>query len=173
MPGITLHFVLASRVLQRWSAAPGTAPFDLDDPVARNAFYHGAVGPDIGYLPGGHRILSELAHQVSTGKLTGRLIQSARTPSERAFAWGWLTHVLADREIHPLIGRGVGELVHGCRDTFVPGARSGQPLARGARCGLRICGAARRRDDAATPPRLRRTRPCFRPFGGRFVRRGA
>jgi hypothetical protein len=41
---------------------------------------------------------------------------------ERAFAWGWLTHYLADAAIHPIIGRGVGELLTGCRDTFVDGA---------------------------------------------------
>src|SRR5688500_15063891 len=132
MPGITLHFLLANRVLDRWrSAGPGSAggkspderaPFDPHCPRDCNAFLHGALGPDFGYMPGGHRLLSELAHRVRTGELAGRLIRSARTSLERAFAWGWLTHVLADRQIHPLIGRGVGELVHGCRRTFVAGS---------------------------------------------------
>jgi hypothetical protein len=126
MPGITLHFLLAKRVLYRWRSA-GTesadrAPFDVDSPRDCNAFLHGALGPDFGYMPGGHRLLSELAHRVRTGELTTRLIRSARTSVERAFAWGWLTHVLADRQIHPVIGLGVGELVHGCRRTFVAGS---------------------------------------------------
>jgi hypothetical protein len=73
-------------------------------------------------MPGGHRVLSEMAHRVRTGELSSRLIQSARTSLERAFAWGWLTHVLADRQVHPLIGLGVGELTRGCRRTFVAGS---------------------------------------------------
>jgi hypothetical protein len=124
MPGITLHFLLANRVLDRWrSAGPRSepAPFDVRSPRDCNAFFHGALGPDFGYMPGGHRVLSDLAHRVHTGELSGRLIHSARTSFERAFAWGWLTHVLADRQIHPLIGLGVGELVHGCPKTFVAG----------------------------------------------------
>jgi hypothetical protein len=122
MPGITLHFVLAKRVLDRWRSTGETAPFDVHCPRDCNAFLHGALGPDFGYMPGGHRVLSELAHGVRTGELSGRLIGTARTSLERAFAWGWLTHILADRQIHPLIGLGVGELVHGCRRTFVAGS---------------------------------------------------
>ncbi|HUP50984.1 MAG TPA: zinc dependent phospholipase C family protein [Longimicrobiales bacterium] len=120
MPGIALHFVLAERALAQWQIS-GYAPCDPADPDVVNAFYHGAVGPDLGYLPGGHRPLSELAHSVRSGQLTRCLIETARTPIERAFAWGWLTHVLGDREIHPWVGRGVGELRTGCRYTFVAG----------------------------------------------------
>jgi len=130
MPGLTLHFMLAQRVLERWRRTREGAPFDLYAPADVNAFLHGAVGPDFGYLPGGCRVLSELAHQVRTGQLTERLIRTARTPRERAFAWGWLTHVLADRQIHPWIGRGVGELTVGCRDTFVAGADDPQSHLR-------------------------------------------
>jgi hypothetical protein len=127
MPGITLHVLLAKRVLYRWRSAGAetastAAPFDVDSPRDCNAFLHGALGPDFGYMPGGHRLLSELAHRVRTGELTSQLIRSARTSLERAFAWGWLTHVLADRQIHPIIGLAVGELTHGCRRTFVGGS---------------------------------------------------
>jgi hypothetical protein len=126
MPGITLHVLLAKRVLYRWRSTGAEsaerAPFDVDSHRDCNAFLHGALGPDFGYMPGGHRLLSELAHRVRTGELTSRLIRSARTSLERAFAWGWLTHVLADRQIHPIIGLGVGELTQGCRRTFVGGS---------------------------------------------------
>jgi len=121
MPGVTLHFVLATQALDRWRASGASIPFDPDDPIARNAFYHGAMGPDFGYLPGGHRLLSDLAHCLRSGELTTRLIQGARTPRERAFAWGWATHVIGDRLVHPWIGRGVGELVEGRPDRFVAG----------------------------------------------------
>jgi hypothetical protein len=127
MPGVALHFVLARRALERWESSSDGPPFDAADPIAVNAFFHGAIGPDLGYLPGGHRPLSELAHTLRTGQLTRSLIAGARTPTERAFAWGWVTHVIADREIHPWVGRGVGELLTGCSDTFIAGAA--EPLS--------------------------------------------
>ncbi len=122
MPGVTLHFVLAKQALDRWQRSKVERRVDLHRPAALNAFLHGAIGPDLGYLPGGYRLLSDLAHCVRTGALTTELIRSARTPTERAFAWGWLTHVVADRLMHPAIGRGVGELARGCRKTFVAGS---------------------------------------------------
>lgn len=122
MPGVALHFVLAHRILRRWRRSPSHAPFDVDDGAALNAFFHGAVGPDLGYFPGGDRLLSDLAHCVRTGELARAIVRHAGPPQERAFAWGWLTHVLADQAIHPIIGRGVGELLTGRRDHFVDGA---------------------------------------------------
>lgn len=123
MPSVTLHLVLADRVLDHWKDAPSRAPFNPFDPDLANAFHQGALGPDLGYFPGGHRFLSDLAHLVRSGDLTRMLVESARTPRERAFAWGWVTHVLGDQTIHPLVGRGVGELLHGDREIFVDGAR--------------------------------------------------
>jgi len=122
MPGVALHFLVARRALERIRCADRLRIFDPDDPVARNAFFHGAVGPDLGYFPGGHRALSDLAHCVRSGTLTRTLVESARTVRERAFALGWLSHVLADVRIHPLVGRGVGELLFGDGDRFVDGS---------------------------------------------------
>jgi hypothetical protein len=122
MPGIVLHFLVAEKTLDRWVRSSEPPPFDPDDPSAVNAFFHGAVGPDLGYFPGGDRFLSDLAHCHKTGHLTRSLISRARTDTERAFAWGWLTHVLADRAIHPWIGRMVGQLTRGSSDIFVDGA---------------------------------------------------
>lgn len=154
MPGLTLHFMLAQRVLDRWRSTGEAAPFDLYDREHVNAFFHGAVGPDFGYLPGGCRVLSELAHKVRTGQLTTRLIRSARTPLERGFAWGWLTHVLADRQVHPWIGRGVGELTLGRRDTFVAGVDD--PVSH-LRVELGVDCWYASREDAARAVRLRPT----------------
>lgn len=122
MPSVSLHLVLADRILERWAAEPATAPFDPGDPGAVNAFYQGALGPDLGYFPGGYRLLSDLAHRVRSADLTRFLVESARSPLETAFSWGWVAHVLADRSIHPLVGRGVGELVHGDRHRFIDGS---------------------------------------------------
>lgn len=122
MPGVALHIVLADRALARWREGAATAPFDIDDPAALAAWRHGAVGPDIGYFPGGDRILSDLAHCVRTGALARTLLATARSRVERAFALGWLTHYLGDASIHPLIGRAVGELLTGSRETFVDGS---------------------------------------------------
>lgn len=121
MPNVTLHLVLADRVLQAWQEEPRGAPFPLEDPTAVNAFRQGAFGPDLGYFPGGYRPLSELAHTRRSADLSRSLIRRAATDRERAFAWGWVTHVLADQAIHPWVGRGVGELRTGRRDVFVSG----------------------------------------------------
>ncbi len=103
MPLPAVHFALASDALERWSVRPRHAPFDPAAPGARNAFLQGALGPDMGLFPGGEPILSQLAHSQRTGELTRALAHSARTELERAFAWGWLTHVLADAAIHPTV----------------------------------------------------------------------
>lgn len=119
MPNVTLHLILADRVLESWERSPSDAPFDPTDPAARNAFYQGSFGPDIGYFPGGDAFLSDLAHYVRAGELTRALAVRARTNNERAYTWGWLTHVLGDRAVHPLVGEAVGELQTGERGGFV------------------------------------------------------
>jgi hypothetical protein len=155
LPGVTLHFVLAQRTVAHWRVSGARAPFDIDDPAQLNAFHHGAIGPDIGYIPGGDRVISELAHCVRTGSLTRALVETAHTPVERAFAWGWVTHVIGDREIHPLIGRGVGELVHGSNDVFVDGSSDPESHLR-IELGLDCWFAARHPDARAV-----RLRPTF------------
>lgn len=121
MPSVTVHLQLAERVLESLRATPRLAPFDPHDHRAVNAFRQGAFGPDLGYMPGGHRPLSDLAHCLRSGDLTRALIGRARTQAEHGFAWGWLTHVLADTLVHPLVGCAVGELVHGTPSVFVDG----------------------------------------------------
>ncbi len=114
MPNVTLHALLAERVLEEWPATDG-APFDPAEEAHRNAFLLGSFGPDLGYFPGGEPFFSDLAHYVRSGDLTRALIDRARSPTEHAFAWGWVTHVLADRAIHPAVGEAVGEHLTGRR----------------------------------------------------------
>jgi hypothetical protein len=112
MPNVTLHLLLAERVLGHGPRSRLRERFPLEEPACRHAFLQGAFGPDLGYFPGGHRLFSDLAHCVGSGTLTRILLARARTPLERAFAWGWVTHVVADRRLHPVVGRGLAE-VHG------------------------------------------------------------
>lgn len=121
VPAVNVHLALADRVLEAWRKGVAPAPFDVADPRTVNAFYNGAFGPDLGYFPGGERVLSELSHGVAPGALCRRLLAGARTEAERAFAHGWATHVLGDQLIHPLVGLGVGEVLTGRRDLFVSG----------------------------------------------------
>lgn len=127
MPCVTVHLQLARRVLDDLESRPAAAPFDPSDPSQADAFYQGAFGPDLGYMPGGLRLSSDLAHCLDSGDLTRALLRRSRTPRERAFAWGWVTHVLADQWIHPLVARAVGELVYGSGDCFAYGDR--HPIA--------------------------------------------
>lgn len=137
MPGVVLHLVLAEQVLDAWRKSPAAAPFDPTDASLVAAFRHGALGPDLGYFPGGPRFVSALAHQVQSADLTRTLVRVARTPVECAFAWGWVTHVVADCDIHPLIGRGVGALLLGDASTFVDG-QTGMPEHVRVETGLEV-----------------------------------
>lgn len=119
MPGHALHLRLASEVLDRWPSRPGGMPFAPDDPACRRAFLFGSNAPDMGYYPGGDPLLTDLSHYVRPAGLARSLVRSSRTDPQRAFAWGWVTHVLGDAWIHPLINRGVGQLLRGDRDRAV------------------------------------------------------
>ncbi|MEQ8788513.1 MAG: zinc dependent phospholipase C family protein [Pirellulaceae bacterium] len=147
MPGVVLHSVLATRVLAAWRAS-GEEPFDVEDETNRNAFLCGAVGPDVGYFPGGDRLLSDLAHYVRTGQLARELLRQAECDAQAAFAWGWATHILGDVLIHPLFNAAGGERVRGDREQ--PLSYDDDPVLHvrfevGADA---ICGLARWPDEA-------------------------
>jgi hypothetical protein len=110
MPHLALHTLLAGRLLDSWCDG-GQAPFDPDDPSARNALLLGAIGPDMGSYPGGDRLASSLAHRVRAGRLARALHDTAGTDAQRAFAWGWVSHVLADVLLHPPINRAAARLI--------------------------------------------------------------
>lgn len=109
MPGSIVHVLLGIRLLDRWHGA-SEAPFRSHVPALRDAFLTGSLAPDMGMLPGGDPLLSDLAHYVRSGQLSRTLVAEARTERERAFAWGWFAHVLADVLIHPLINLKAGEV---------------------------------------------------------------
>lgn len=116
MPNVATHLLLAGRVLRRWARPGADAPFAVGDVHATRAFLHGALSPDAGYFPRGDRLFSELAHLARTGDLVRALVEEARTPAQRAHAWGWVTHLLGDLAIHPLINAAHGERVRGSRE---------------------------------------------------------
>ncbi|MBR9988852.1 MAG: zinc dependent phospholipase C family protein [Gemmatimonadetes bacterium] len=102
MPQPALHLLLARKTLARWRTS-SCAPFDAHSESAANAFLHGSLAPDMGNFPGGSTALAHLVHTRRTGNVQRALLQLATTPEERAFAWGWLSHILADVLIHPLV----------------------------------------------------------------------
>lgn len=150
MPNVHLHLRLARTLLERWRDSASDPPFDAEDPALLNAYFQGAFGPDMGYFPGGVAFLSDLSHHVRTGALTRCFFDRASTPTEVAFAWGWLTHVIGDREIHPLVGLGVGEWLHGER-VFVAAA-SHRPAHVHIEVGLDAFYALRGRDAPGYEP---------------------
>jgi hypothetical protein len=163
MPLPAVHYALARGVLERWVLRPAQAPFDPAEPAARNAFYQGSLGPDMGLFPGGVAVLSALAHRGRTGELTRALVAGARTPIERAFAWGWLTHVLADVAIHPTLNGYALRLLRAAGGD----PRHAEAMAAAhsrVELGLDIYMAVR--DPVAGALRLR---PCFRAADTRFL----
>ena len=109
MPCATIHMLTAGKVLGDWEDRPEGAPFPVHEAPLRRAFLLGAMGPDMGFVPGVDRLMSELAHYISTGRLARALLDEAESPRQRAFAWGWATHHITDVDIHPLVGRACGE----------------------------------------------------------------
>jgi enoyl-CoA hydratase/carnithine racemase len=163
MPLPSVHFLLARIPLRRWSRSPAHAPFDVTDAAARNAYYQGALGPDMGIFPGGEPILSELAHHFRPNDLTHTLIDGARTDVQRAFAWGWVTHMIADDALHPLID------AEAARTVAASGGDPTDPVliaAEHARIELGLDILVRTHD-----PQLRalRLRPCFDSLSIRYL----
>ncbi len=115
MPCATVHLMLAGRVWDAWSLDPSSAPVPVDSPAIFEAFLHGALAPDMGFIPGADRFVSELSHYVTPADLARALVRFASEESQLAFAWGWVTHVLGDIALHPVVGRACGELLHGDR----------------------------------------------------------
>lgn len=113
MPQPALHLALADDALACWARDPRSAPFDLSAPDACAAFLMGALAPDMGYFPGGScvRALSDTVHAGGATDIARRLI-AADDEHIRAFGAGWMTHVLADVRIHPLVNLGGAALLH-------------------------------------------------------------
>jgi hypothetical protein len=113
MPQPALHVLFALEALERWQRSPSLAPFDASSAASRNAMLQGALAPDMGYFPWGDSGLSDLTHTARTGRVARELLRMARTDEEKAFAYGWLSHILADVEVHPLVNAEAARLVSG------------------------------------------------------------
>lgn len=107
MPGAALHFTLCTRLVGEQS---GQEAIDVNRDERWQAFLSGAVGPDVGYFPGGETRLADLAHHLQPAPLALTLLGFASTPLQEAFAYGWISHVMLDQVVHPLINRRVAEL---------------------------------------------------------------
>jgi hypothetical protein len=159
MPCATIHLHLADRVFESWQRSPGLAPFTPDRPGIREAFLHGALAPDMGFVPGVDRFLSELSHYHSSGDLCRTLLGSAGSEEQTAFAWGWITHVMGDVALHPLVGRACGERLLGDRDRRLNAAED-LPTHVGMEVGLDIV-FLEREPTISLPP----TTPVLTPKG--------
>jgi hypothetical protein len=69
----------------------------------RAAFAAGAVGPDIGFFPGGPFAFSHRVHLEHCADFLRGLSDGAKSDVERAFVAGWGLHVYTDMAIHPWV----------------------------------------------------------------------
>jgi hypothetical protein len=110
MPGPIIHALVAEKVLERLQH-DHAIDLQLHQAEVRHAFTAGNQAPDMGLFPGAFPLLSELTHYSCSGTFASNLMNSADSASERAFAFGWLCHILADIRIHPIINQAVQELM--------------------------------------------------------------
>ncbi len=166
MPLTSVHVGLANVVIDGWAGDPEHAPFSPYLARNRNAFLQGSLAPDMGFFPGGVPLLSELAHNHRPPDLVRALIALAHTDAERAFAWGWLTHMLADVSIHPAIDACARRLLVAAGGDPDQDAEALAVYHTRIELGLDV--HVRRRD-----PRIRRQRlaPCLDARSVDFVRR--
>lgn len=110
MPGQAVHLGFARDVMgagHAWRPA-----FDPQDAGHCQAFFAGALAPDMGYFPGGDRRLADLAHYVATGQMARSLLRQAEGGCAAAYAWGWASHIIADVTVHPIVNRAAAELMN-------------------------------------------------------------
>ena len=112
MPHPVLHVCLALEALDRWRSDPACAPFPVDAPGVENHMLHGALAPDMGFFPGCDGRLSQLFHTGGSSSMARTLLALSQSPRDLAFTWGWISHVLADVEIHPHINAAAVDLLH-------------------------------------------------------------
>jgi hypothetical protein len=113
MPGFALHRLLIYTIRDAWLQSEINLPLDLKSPAIMNAMLVGGCIPDLmsGTNPEGFH--TGLAHYIKTGSFARNLADAARTPVQKAFAWGWVIHVIADTRIHPFINRHCEEIKSG------------------------------------------------------------
>jgi hypothetical protein len=119
MPGTVVHCWLALDTLDHWERA-GDVPFSANGEECRQGFLNGCMGPDMGLFPGSEPFATDLAHHIDSGELARNLVRSAQTDVQKAYAWGWFSHILADVILHPVINRGAGSWRHGDSSKAIP-----------------------------------------------------
>jgi hypothetical protein len=111
VPQPSFHLHVADQLLRGWSDRPEQCPFDVESVASSQAFLHGSIGPDMGFFPGAARSLATAAHSGPTGDLARAMLRGAETDREVAFTYGWVTHILIDAFLHPLINQTAAELL--------------------------------------------------------------
>ena len=71
----------------------------------QDSFLSGTQGPDLNFFPGGKAEISNLAHggDKKPADLGRNLLSIASNDKEKAYAYGWLMHLVTDIIVHPLV----------------------------------------------------------------------
>ena len=107
MPGHAVHLEIARAMLDRQPTSH--MPSWAGNAESRNAYLHGALNPDLGLFPFGDPSVTDLSHHARTAELVRNLVAFATDEPETAYAWGWVTHFVADTHLHPIINRACSE----------------------------------------------------------------
>jgi len=79
---------------------PGSTEEDLKK--AHSYAYGGCMMPDMGYMPFGDPLFTNLLHYVRSGEFVSTLLTESQNLNEYAFALGALSHYMADKYGHSL-----------------------------------------------------------------------
>lgn len=103
MAGLFTHLIFANQI-----AANSSHAFESTQHLA--SFALGALATDSGYLQPKDSFSADLAHTVGSLQLARTVLHLADTPSDRAFALGWISHAILDRHSHPVINAHSGQV---------------------------------------------------------------
>lgn len=112
MAGLISHLYIAHHLLEK-KGRVFFPPKAYRSDSLRAAFFAGALAPDMGYFPGSDSFLSALPHYVRSKDFVVCLLSLAKTPEEKAFGYGWITHFYGDLYVHPFFNKRIEHLVPG------------------------------------------------------------
>ncbi|MCP4751244.1 MAG: zinc dependent phospholipase C family protein [Proteobacteria bacterium] len=106
------HLLIANRLVEELKGGNDSIPGAGCIERHWDCFAAGTLGPDLNFFPGGKGEVSDLAHLERPVDLGRALVAGASNDKEKAYALGWMMHIVTDLTTHELVNRLVAERRH-------------------------------------------------------------